>query len=218
MQMCKMAKGVTCTSKHIADKMWKQQRVKGGKQCGKENSDDKEEVSLEKTDDKTKSNWKKKGDKGPKKKETHTCNHCQKKGHIEINCWQKHPSKLPKLYWKKKDAKTEKATAAVQEEHLLSVLDMEVVNKVEYEFHNDAAVGFLCLDINNAFIKVQVVENNAFVQIELGLEEEDVENEDELDEISQIRPTLQALSSPNMWIGDTGATKHSTKHRQGRIC
>jgi hypothetical protein len=56
------------------------------------------------------------------------------------------------------------------------------------------------------------VEDNAFVQIELGLEKEDEPND-----ISQIRPTLQALSSPNMWIGDTGATKHSTKHRQGEI-
>ena len=71
--------------------------------------------------------------------------------------------------------------------------------------------------MNDAFIKVQVMEDNAFVQIELGLEEEDVENEDEPNNVSQIRPTLQALSSPSMWIRDTGATKHSTKHRHGGI-
>jgi hypothetical protein len=59
------------------------------------------------------------------------------------------------------------------------------------------------------------MEDNAFVQIELGLEEENVENEVEPNEVNQIRPTLQDLSSPNMWIGDTGAMKHSTKHRQG---
>jgi hypothetical protein len=114
------------------------------------------------------------------------------------------------LYRKKKYAKTERATASVEveEEHLLSVVDMEVEDKVKYEFHNNAAVVFLCLDMNDVFIKVQVVENNAFVQSELGLKEDDIENEDELDDISQIRPT---------WIGDTGATKHSTKHRQGGI-
>jgi hypothetical protein len=89
---------------------------------------------------------------------------------------------------------------------------MEVEDKVENEFHNDAAVGVACLDMNDAFIKVQVVEDNAFVQIELGLE-----NEDEPNDVSQIRPTLKALSSPNVWIGDTDATKHSTKHRQGGI-
>jgi hypothetical protein len=71
--------------------------------------------------------------------------------------------------------------------------------------------------MNDAFIKVQVVEDNAFVQIELGLDEEDVENEDEPNDVSQIRPTLQALISSNMWIGITGATKHSTTHRQGGI-
>ena len=62
--------------------------------------------------------------------------------------------------------------------------------EVEYEFHN----------------------NTTFVQVEFGLEDEDVE---ETEGLSQIRPTLQALNSPNMWIGDTGATRHSTKYKQG---
>ena len=38
-----------------------------------------------------------------------------------------------------------------------------------------------------------------------------------MNDLSQFRPTLQALNSPNMWIGDMGATKHSTKHTQGGI-
>jgi hypothetical protein len=63
---------------------------------------------------------------------------------------------------------------------------------VDYEFHNDAA----------------------FVQVELGLNDEDV---GEMDGLSQIRPTLQALNSPNMWISDTGGTRHSTKYKQGGI-
>jgi hypothetical protein len=33
--------------------------------------------------------------------------------------------------------------------------------------------------LNEAFIKTPVMESKAFVQIELGLEEEDVENENE---------------------------------------
>jgi hypothetical protein len=61
-QMCKKAEGVTCTSKHIVDKMWKQWWVKGGKEHGKENSNDEEEASLAKTDDKKKGG-KKKGDR-----------------------------------------------------------------------------------------------------------------------------------------------------------
>ncbi len=109
-----------------------------------------------------KANRKKKRDKDPKKEVTHTCDHCQKEGHIEVNCWQKDQSKMPKLYWKKKDAKTEKATAAVEVEHLLSVVGMEMEDEVKYDFHNNAAVGFL-FDMNDTFIKFQVVENNAFV-------------------------------------------------------
>jgi hypothetical protein len=54
-------------------------RVKGRKERGVENSDDEEEASLAKADDKTKGK-KKKGDKD-KKKEIRNCNHCQKKGH-----------------------------------------------------------------------------------------------------------------------------------------
>ena len=71
----------------------------------------------------------------------------------------------------------------------MSVNDVEV----DYEFHNNAA----------------------FAQVELlSLKDEDVE---EAKGLSQIRPTLQALNSPNMWIGDTGATRHSTKYKQGGI-
>ena len=208
--------------------MWKQWQVKGGKECGKVNSNNKGETSLAEADAKNKG--KKKGDKDkdkdPKKKETRTCNHCQKKGHIEANCWQKDPPKMPEKFAKKKDAKIKKAGAAVKEEHPLLVIN------VEYEYNNEE--GVMCFDMNEAFDKVPiidgkvflrneafitapVVENEAFVRVELGLEEEDVDNEDELNDASQIRPTLQALNSPNMLIGDTGATKHLTKHFQGRI-
>jgi hypothetical protein len=61
-QMCEKIKGVTCTSKHIVDKMWKQWCVKGGKDRGEENSDNKEEASLAKANDKT-NGKKKKGNK-----------------------------------------------------------------------------------------------------------------------------------------------------------
>ncbi len=52
------------------------------------------------------------------------------------------------------------------------------------------------------------------VRIDLGLKENDIEDDKPSD---VIRPTLQALSLPNMWIGDTGATKHLPKYQQGGI-
>jgi hypothetical protein len=73
-------------------------------------------------------------------------------------------------------------------EPLTSENDVEV----DYEFHNNASL----------------------VQVELNFEDKDIE---ETKGLSQIKPTLQALNSPNMWIRDTGATRHSTKYKQGEI-
>ena len=66
-QMCKRSKGKPCTSKHLVDEMWKQWRIKGGKEEGEENSEE-EETSLANSDDKKKKGNDKKGDKDGKKK------------------------------------------------------------------------------------------------------------------------------------------------------
>jgi hypothetical protein len=94
--------------------MWKQWQIEGKKEKGKENADDEDETTLSKVDEKNKHKGrsKEKDDKG-KKEETRTCNHCQMKGHIEVNCWKKHPSLMPE---KSKGKKTEKAGAAEEED------------------------------------------------------------------------------------------------------
>ena len=51
-QMSKKSQGVTCSPKHIVDKMWKQLRIKGGKEKGKE--EDEKETTLTKVNDKAK--------------------------------------------------------------------------------------------------------------------------------------------------------------------
>ena len=98
-QMCKKSEGVTCTVKHIVDKMWKQWCIKGGKEKSKE--DRNEETNLAKVDDKAKDK-RKCGGKGKdgkgKKKETRTCNHCGIKGHIIDKCWKKDPSQMPEKF------------------------------------------------------------------------------------------------------------------------
>ncbi len=73
-------------------------------------------------------------------------------------------------------------------EPLMSVNEDDDID-VDYEFHNDVAV----------------------VQTELGLEDKDVK---ETEGLSLIRPTLQALNLPNMWINNTGATRCSMKYKQ----
>ncbi len=99
MQMCKKSEGVTCTPKHIVDKMWKQWRIKGGKEKGKKEG--KEETTLAKVDDKAKEKAKGSGkakDGKSKEKETRMCNHCRVKGHIEEKCWKKDPSQMPEKF------------------------------------------------------------------------------------------------------------------------
>jgi len=166
------------------------------------------------------------------------------KGHIEVNCWNENPSLMPEKF---KGKKTKKAGAAIKEEHLLSfiyvcdvILDtgasmmyMQVdiqedeekvselntscaheaqLNNETHEHHGDDVEPLMI--VNDVEVDYEFHNDAVFVQVELSLEDEDVE---ETEGLSQIRPTLQALNSPNMWIGDTGATRHSTKYTQGGI-
>ena len=65
---------------------------------------------------------KKESEKGGEKKPTNpdaekTCNHCKKKGHVEVNCWKKFPDKIPdkvKAVRKKQEEKQAAAAAAVE--------------------------------------------------------------------------------------------------------
>jgi hypothetical protein len=199
------------------DEIWKQWQIKGRKAEGKE--DNKEEASLAKTNGKKNKGKGKKGDKDdlidPKKKETCTFNYCQKRVTLKRTAGRNIQRRCQRSSKKKKDAKTEKVEAAVKEEdkHLLSFIDVDTKEDVEYKFHNDTdAFKISCVDINNAFIKALIVEDDAtgaLFTIKLGLVEDNIEDNERPSDGSRIKPTLQALSSLNMWIGDMGATKHS---------
>jgi hypothetical protein len=110
---------------------------------------------------------------------------------IQIRCQRSRRRRMQKMRNPKdaKDAKSEKAGALVKEdEHLLSLIDIKANDDVEYEFYNDTEKGQ--------------------VTIEFGLVEDDFD--DDKSDGSKIVPTIQGLNSPNIWIGDTGATKYST--------
>ena len=120
----------------------------------------------------------------------------------------------------KKEGKTKKAGASVKEEdeHLLSTIDVDTKD-VEYEFYNYACdTDVYCADISEAFIEVPMTDTKdavkALITIKLGLKEDGVEDDEPSD---VIRLTLQALNLPNIWIGNTGVTKHSTKYKLGGI-
>ncbi len=41
-----------------------------------------------------------------------TCNHCHKKGHVEADCWKKHPEKIPQWMRDKQAKRAEKKKSA----------------------------------------------------------------------------------------------------------
>ena len=41
-----------------------------------------------------------------------TCNHCHKKGHVEADCWKKHPDKIPQWVRDKQAKRAEKEKSA----------------------------------------------------------------------------------------------------------
>ncbi len=118
--------------------MWKQWQIEGGKEKSEENAKDEKEVTLSKVDKKVKSKGKDYLKDKDKKRETRSCNHCGMKGHIEVNCQKKHPSLTAEKF---KGKKTEKAGAAIEEEHLLSMVDI----------FNDVIIFCVETSINNGF-------------------------------------------------------------------
>jgi hypothetical protein len=67
-------------------------------------------------------------------------------------------------------------------------------HKGHEDHNNDVEPSMSVYENNDVEVDYEFQDNAEFVQIELGLEETDVE---EVQGLSQIRPTLQALNSPN---------------------
>ena len=61
-----------------------------------------------------------------------------------------------------------------------------------HEYHNNDVEPLM--SVNEVEVDYEFHNGTAFVQVELSLEDDDVE---ETKGLSQIRPTLQALNSPN---------------------
>jgi hypothetical protein len=89
----KKIKTLTCEA--LIEEMHIQWRLTGGKGKDDKDSDNDKEVALVATT--------KKGGKAAVNKKGNnpnaniTCNHCSKKGHVEADCWKKHPDKKRKL-------------------------------------------------------------------------------------------------------------------------
>ena len=124
---------------------------------------------MSKVDEKGKSKGKDRSkendDKGEKKK-TRTCNHCQMKGHIKVICWKKNASLMPEKF---KGKKTEKAGAAVEEEILLSFIDVCDNNVIL-----DTGARIMCMQVN-------IQESYHFATIDYGFG--NLTNEDDIPDL-----------------------------------
>ena len=67
------------------------------------------------------------------------------KGHIEVNCWKKNPLQMSEKF---KGKKTEKAGAAVEEEHLLSFINVCDNNVI---LDTGASMMYMQVDIQEAY-------------------------------------------------------------------
>jgi hypothetical protein len=86
------------TTEQLLEEMHIQWHLAGGKLREDKNSNNEDEVALVAS---TKKGGKKSGEEDKPQRENpnkdETCNHCNKKGHIESTCWTKHPEKKLKL-------------------------------------------------------------------------------------------------------------------------
>ena len=120
-QMIYKSKGVNLTCVMLLEKMHIQWRIAGNKSPHEKDLDNEDEVVATATG--KESNGKKKAYINPDKDKT--CNHCKKKGHVESKCWKKNPDLIPEKVKaarkKQAEKKSEKATAAIDDEIILSL-------------------------------------------------------------------------------------------------
>ncbi len=103
-----------------------------------------------------------------------TCNHCLKKGHVEADCWKKHPDKIPKKVKaarkKKEEKKTSTAAAAIESDGEDIILEALECNKIIFE----------PLDIAKGYQSISLKEENYvyFSDDKDSLDDKDGEDED----------------------------------------
>ena len=268
MNMIYREKAKPLTTEKLLEEMHLQWRLSGGKSgIGDKDSNKDDEVALTATG--------KKGGKLEGKKKTNNsnankkCNHSDKKGHVEADCWKKFPDKIPekvKAARKKQEEKKTIAAVAVEkdEEVIFGSIDKNLVELVtvdsiydttkDYKYVRDGKTKFLGLsgdnkdernnkdrdDDNNAndatsktIEKDKNIEQGMpFYGHEWTVTKQPTEleiqksNDDEIaDNIenaiaciaSTLSMTTHTLELEDLWIADTGATSHVTKHGKGGI-
>jgi hypothetical protein len=115
----------------------------GGKLIEDKDSKNEDEVALVAS---TKKGGKKSGRGDKPRKENpdkdETCNHCNKKGHIESTCWTKHPDKKPKSVKNRKSKQEGKSSVAAEavKDNKEEIILTAVKDENEYVYLDDKKV------------------------------------------------------------------------------
>jgi hypothetical protein len=214
-----------------------QWEIAGNKNCNEKDSYDEGKVVAGTVD----KDGKKKTKYGNPDKDK-TCNHCKKKGHTEKKCWKKHPELIPEKVQAARKKQAEKkakkastaATAITEEEIMLNVIDSE-----------KSSIELSSFDMNDAFNKIPINEDILYLKTVFKESDDEESNDGSCDDeesndksgndndndpsimdlslsvvanvIADATFTTRAhiLESQDIWITDTGATSHVTKHTEG---
>ncbi len=179
-------KGTVLTCKKLLKEMHNQWPIAGNKSHDEKDSYNEDEVVATATG--KEGGGKKKPYVNPDKDKT--CNHCKKKGHVESKCWKKNPDLIPnkvKAAQKKQaERKSEKATAAVNDEMILILARQE-------------------FNINDAFTSVPINKSIVFLK--------DIFEDDDKPPVTALKPSKDgtygldlSLSAVANVIADTDFT------------
>jgi hypothetical protein len=150
--------------------------------------------------------------------------------------WKKHPELIPdkvKVSRRKqaeKKANSTVATAIAEDEIILNMLDLEKSSIELSSFNMNDAFNKICIDENIVYLKTMFKESNDEESNE-GSCDDEKSNEKRNDDPPILDLSLSAvanviadatfmigahiLESQDIWIADTGATSHITKHTEG---
>jgi hypothetical protein len=116
------------------------------------------------------------------------CNHCKKKGHVEMKCWKKHSELIPdkvkaarkKQVEKKSETNSTAATAIDEEEIILNMIELENDN-IKLSHYN----------MNNAYYNFPI--NEDIVHLQDRYKENDEEFDDKESDDDHTSPYVKVL-------------------------
>ncbi len=225
------SKGVELTCEKLLKEMHNQWQIAGNKNYDEKDSDNEDEVVAATVD---KDVEKKTKYVNPDKEKT--CNHCKKKGHTVKKCWKKHPQLIPdkvkaaRRKQAEKKANSTAATAITEDEIILNMLDLEESSIELSSFHMNDAFNNIPINDNIVYLKTIFKESDDEESDDRSCDDEksdDKRNNDPpildlslsavANVIADASFTIGAhmLEFQDIWIADTDATSHVTKHTEG---